>query len=186
MKSKFFSKTALIFTAIFIAVSPAYSALYQQIGDTSPMTPINTTGGDAHSYSGVNLEPEANLIFADLRGARLGAANLSNADLSNADLSGARLGAANLSNADLRGADLSGARLSNADLSDADLSNADLTGANLTNYSFNSNTRFSGAILTDVITEADPLRDAIQSQLESQLANEFTLDEIVDLRQVAL
>ncbi len=40
----------------------------------------------------------------------------------------------------------------------------------------------SGAILTDVITGADPLRDAIQSQLESQLANEFTLDEIVDLR----
>ena len=101
MKSKFFSKTALIFTAIFIAVSPAYSALYQQIGDTSPMTPINTTDGVAHSYSGNNLEPGASLSNADL----------SDADLSNADLTGARLLGVDLSGADLSGADLSGCLL---------------------------------------------------------------------------
>jgi len=60
--------------------------------------------------------------------ADLGGANLRCADLSNADLGGANLRCADLSNADLRCADLSNANLSGADLSDANLGYADLSG----------------------------------------------------------
>ena len=63
---------------------------------------------------------------ADLRGA-----NLSDADLSDADLRGADLSDANLSFANLRGANLSDANLRCANLSRADLSDADLRGADL-------------------------------------------------------
>ncbi|EAG0781824.1 pentapeptide repeat-containing protein [Listeria monocytogenes] len=65
---------------------------------------------------------------ADLTGADLRHANLSNAVLTGADLTHA-----NLSNADLRHANLSNAVLTGADLTHANLSNADLSNANLTN-----------------------------------------------------
>lgn len=58
-------------------------------------------------------------------------ANLSGADLSDADLSDANLSGANLSDANLSDANLSGAYLSDADLRDADLSGAYLRGADL-------------------------------------------------------
>ena len=85
----------------------------------------NLRGADLR---GANLS-EANLINADLRGANLSEANLINADLRganliNANLRGANLINANLINADLRGADLRGADLSEANLINADLSNA--------------------------------------------------------------
>ncbi|HBN56877.1 MAG TPA: pentapeptide repeat-containing protein, partial [Lachnospiraceae bacterium] len=63
---------------------------------------------------------------ADLRGA-----NLYGADLSDADLSGANLYGANLRRANLYGADLCDANLRRANLRDADLRDADLYGANL-------------------------------------------------------
>ena len=84
---------------------------------------------------------EADLKRADLRGARLGTANLIGADLRgaefvaamflNANLSGADLSGAFGLNANLSGADLSGANLSNANLGSAILSGADLSGASL-------------------------------------------------------
>ena len=73
----------------------------------------------------------ANLRGADLSEAYLYGANLRGADLSEADLYGANLRGADLSEADLSGADLSRADLSGADLSKANLSRADLIGANL-------------------------------------------------------
>ena len=66
----------------------------------------------------------ANLRGADLHGACLYDADLGHADLSDANLSGANLSGANLHGADLRGADLSGVDLRYADLGHADLSDA--------------------------------------------------------------
>jgi len=89
----------------------------------------------------VEREAVIDLCGADLHGASLAKAYLSETDLSGADLreanlSGADLFGANLSGADLRRADLSGANLAGADLSgcrldEADLSKADLSGVHL-------------------------------------------------------
>ena len=76
--------------------------------------------------NGYKIEPEEDLIGANLRLADLCGANLRLADLHGADLS-----LANLSGADLNGADLSGADLNGADLNGADLREANLCGANL-------------------------------------------------------
>ena len=101
-------------------------------------TPHGTLEGDnieailkEHGYDCLH---DADLRYADLRGANLhGAclydadlrdAYLGHADLSDANLSDADLGHADLSDANLRGADLSGADLRYADLSHADLSDA--------------------------------------------------------------
>ncbi len=83
----------------------------------------------------------ADLDGADLAGANLRRADLSNADLVAADLASANLERANLSdadlnlaylgNADLRAAILRGADLRNAYLPDADLRGANLAGASL-------------------------------------------------------
>ena len=106
----------------------------------------------------------ANLIGADLRGAKLSNVDFSGADLSEANLSGANLIDSNLSGANLRRADLSEANLidsnlsganfrhadlrnadlSRADLSRADLSNADLQGAKLS-VSFATGSDLSGS-----------------------------------------
>ncbi|MCA8251799.1 pentapeptide repeat-containing protein [Burkholderia sp. AU31624] len=99
------------------------------------------------NLSGADLR-DADLSDAYLRGAYLRGANLSGADLSDADLSDAYLSdadlrGANLSDAYLRGANLSGANLSDADLSDADLSDAYLRGAYL------RGANLSGADLSD-------------------------------------
>ncbi len=91
---------------------------------------------------------------ADLRGADLSGANLSDAYLRGADLSGANLRGADLSYADLRGANLSDADLRGADLSYANLHGADLRGANL------SDANLSGANLT-------PIRDDVWAVLSA-------------------
>jgi uncharacterized protein YjbI with pentapeptide repeats len=77
---------------------------------------------------------DANLSGADLRGAYLsdaiiGAANLADIDLGGAALNDAIIGAANLTSADLRGANLSGAIIRAPNLSGADLGGANLSGA---------------------------------------------------------
>ena len=77
----------------------------------------------------------ADLIGADLRGA-----NLSEADLIGADLRGANLSEADLIGADLRGANLYGANLYGADLRGADLYGANLYGANLRGVIYDENT----------------------------------------------
>jgi len=87
----------------------------------------NLSGADLFE---ANLS-QANLSWADLSEANLSWANLSQANLSWADLSGANLSGANLSKTDLSRADLSGANLSWANLSKANLSQANLSKANL-------------------------------------------------------
>ena len=73
----------------------------------------------------------AYLSDADLRGANLRGAYLSDAYLRGADLYGAYLGGADLRGANLRGAYLGGAYLRDADLYGADLGGAYLYGADL-------------------------------------------------------
>src|SRR3712207_500408 len=68
----------------------------------------------------------ANLSGASMLHANLSEADLSEADLSNATLAGADLSHANLSEADLSNAWLAGINLSDATLRGADLSNAGL------------------------------------------------------------
>ncbi len=86
---------------------------------------------------------------ADLSGADLRRAVLSDAVLRGADLSGADLRRAVLSGADLRGADLRDAVLRGADLSGADLRRAVLSGADL-----------CGADLRDAVLRGADLRRA--------------------------
>ena len=87
------------------------------------------------NLSGANLSgaylSEANLSGADLGGANLSGADLNGADLGRANLSGADLNGADLGGADLRGANLNGADLGGADLNGADLGRANLNGAYL-------------------------------------------------------
>ena len=95
---------------------------------------------------GMYLRCESGGVLADLRGADLRGASLSEADLRGADLRGASLSEANLRWANLRGANLRwanlrganlcwanlrGANLCGTDLSGADLRWTDLRGANL-------------------------------------------------------
>ena len=110
---------------------------------------LNGEGGSRADLRGANLFG-ANLSDADLRGANLSDADLPGADLrganlSDADLPGADLSCANLRGADLSGADLSGANLRDANLSGANLRDADLSGANL------RNANLSGASMDQMI-----------------------------------
>ena len=103
-------------------------------------TPHGTLKGDnieailkEHGYDCLH---DADLRYADLRGANLHGACLYDADLRDAylgyaDLRDAYLGGANLHGADLGHADLRDANLSDADLSGADLRYADLSHADL-------------------------------------------------------
>jgi len=72
-----------------------------------------------------------NLSSANLSGAFLNGANLSNANLSKVNLSGALLYRANLSSADLSNANLSNAKIANANLRNSFFSNVNLRGAAL-------------------------------------------------------
>ena len=125
---------------------------------------LNGEGGSRADLRGANLFGAnlsdadlrgANLSDADLPGADLSCANLRGADLSGANLScanlrGANLFGANLSDADLPGADLSGANLRDADLPGADLSGANLRGADLSGANLR-NANLSGASMDQMI-----------------------------------
>jgi uncharacterized protein YjbI with pentapeptide repeats len=102
--------------------------------DGTIVDPIQSLVGGIHSYSGINLEPNADLSTADLEYAILYKADLSNAVLSDANLSDVEL-----VSADLSSSDLNGANLSFTDLQFADLSGANLSGANLS-FTFNVGT----------------------------------------------
>ena len=124
---------------------------------------LNGEGGSRADLRGANLFGAnlsdadlrgANLSDADLPGADLSCANLRGADLSGADLSCANLRGANLFGANLSDADLPGADLSGANLSDADLPGADLSGANL------SDADLSGANLRGADLSGANLRNA--------------------------
>ena len=128
----------LVLAAVLVLVAGgAQASSYLQIGGTV-VDPILTMTGAVHPYSGTNLQPGANLSYANLFGANLYYANLSNANLDIANLSGAWMSNANLFDASLGSANLSYAylyyaNLTNANLSDANLSNASLSDANLSN-----------------------------------------------------
>ena len=146
--------------AALLTDSIVKGASYERL-DGTIVDPIVDRSGIAHSHSGPNLEPGADLPSADLYNADLSNADLYNANLSNANLSYADLSSAdltfvdltfadltfvNLSNADVYNADLSNANLSNADLSDADLFFADLSYADLS-YADLSNADLIFAVL---------------------------------------
>ena len=91
--------------------------------------------GTKARLGGANLQEAdlggANLQEADLRGANLQKAILVEAKLQGAILIGAQLQNADLRGAKLQGADLMGARLQKAELDSAQLQEANLYGANL-------------------------------------------------------
>ena len=103
------------------------------------------------SLSGADLR-RARLAAADLTGARLRTADLSHADLTGARLSGADLQGAVANRARMSGANLREGNLSSSDVIACDLSGADLGGAVARDASFDSTalkeTVLSGADLT--------------------------------------
>jgi hypothetical protein len=114
-----------LFLIAAFAASTVDAASYQKT-DGTIVDPILKLTGGPHSYSGANLEPDAELSDAYLPDADLSYANLSYANLTDADLSHAIL-----RYADLDYADLTGANLRYADLTGADLGGANLSGSNL-------------------------------------------------------
>lgn len=88
------------------------------------------------------------LAGADLQGASLEDALLTEADLSGAALQGANLKGANLADAKLKDADLSDARLEEAYLQGADLTNARFVGTNLASANLDEAT-LEGADFSD-------------------------------------
>ena len=132
----------ILISAISLASSSAFAASYQYYAhnfgpnfiycQSCIIDPIQNVFGGNHSYSGINLEPGANLTNANLSNAYLWEVDLLGTVLSDANFSGANLQRAHLTNANLSDANFSGANLAAANLYDANLSGADLTGANLT------------------------------------------------------
>jgi uncharacterized protein YjbI with pentapeptide repeats len=115
------------------------------------LTVINRRQTDLESTSQYLDLSLSNLTEANLVGAHLDRAKLSNSALIKADLRGASLNLANLSHANLNGANLTKVQLERANLIQADLSNTNLgdailDGAILTNTSL-GNTNLTGAIL---------------------------------------
>ena len=102
---------------------------------------LNGEGGSCANLFGANLRG-ANLSDADLRCANLFGANLRGANLSDVDLRCANLSDADLRCANLRDADLRGANLSDADLRNADLCRADLCEASIDQMMWNIYTVF--------------------------------------------
>ena len=153
---------AMVLTGLLTG-SVAEAASYQK-KDGTIVDPILDRLGLTDSYSGPNLEPDANLRLADLGYADLTGADLTGAYLTGAYLRYTDLTDADLTNADLYSANLTGAKLWDANLTDADLSKAnlqiaDLNYANLTNVNL-TNAWMPQANLSDAnLTNAD-LSDA--------------------------
>jgi hypothetical protein len=146
---------------------------------------------------GLNLTG-SNLSFTKLNGNRLTEANLTRADLSEAELSGCKLMSANLEGAILRKADLTeanltGARLQRADLRGADLSRAicaeaDLRGADLTRAKLSvvdfrlanlGRANLTGAMLRGALLRGADLREAIldgATGMEQQVSASQTIE----------
>ncbi len=100
------------------------------------------------------------MLYADLKGIKVQAADLEEGDFRGADLGGSELVRVNLRKADLRaarlvGADLRGASLALADLRQADLRSADLRQANL------AGARLVGADLRGAVLTGAQLDGAI-------------------------
>jgi len=174
--------TSLCLLATLVA-SSASAASYQKI-DGTIVDPLQSVAGGDLPYAGNNLEPNANLSWADLSWADLSYADLTGAFLSWADLSYADLTDANLSYANLKGADLfyaylTDANLSDADLFDASLHHAYLTGANL------SDAYLTGANLSDADLSYADLTDADLSYADLRYATFSTGTRLPDGQTVA-
>jgi len=78
----------LVIFVTLLSGSMAQAASYEKT-DGTIVDPIMDTGGSPHSYSGNNLEPNANLTYANLSMADLTDANLNGATLTSATLTGA-------------------------------------------------------------------------------------------------
>ena len=113
---------------------------------------------------------DADLTFADLRGARLSGADLRGAFLRGADLTSAKLESANLESAILSGADLESAYLSGAILSGAYLIGARLYVANLESAIL-SGADLTSAFLTSAFLRGADLRGARLSGADLTFAN---------------
>jgi uncharacterized protein YjbI with pentapeptide repeats len=133
---------------------------------------------------GVNLRgfnlSHANLIAADLRRADLSRANLRNANLQQANLNRAYLVNTDLSHAlltaaDLRHADMRNVILTHADLVNANLNYADLTGANLSDANLNT-----ASVKNTLFGDNVGITDEMQFDLERRGAV-FPEDELVTL-----
>lgn len=140
----------------------------------------------------------SNLSFAKLNGNRLTEANLTRADLSESELSGCKLMSANLNGAILRKADLTeanltGARLQRADLRGADMSRAicaeaDLRGADLTRAKLSvvdfrmanlGRANLTGAMMRGALLRGADLREAIlegATGVEQQVSTSQTIE----------
>jgi hypothetical protein len=142
--------------ALLLALAPAsaFAASYMDL-DGFLIDPIRDTSGGIHPYNGPNLEPSANLSFADLPEARLPLANLSDADLSDADLRDADLTGAFMVNTNFAGANLTGAELTDAILIVADLTDADLFEATLIDANLQSADLSSADLTAADLTDAD-------------------------------
>ncbi len=110
------------------------------------------------NLEGANLRG-ANLSNSNLEGANLKGAYLSNSNLKGANLEGADLWKANLFKANLKGADLKGANLYKANLRGANLTGANLEGANLRGASL-TGANLEGENLTGANLEGESLTGA--------------------------
>ena len=142
--------------------------------------------GSPSSYVGMVSEKKAgfriNLAAADLTGANLLGAFLSNSDLNRANLTGADLVVADLAKAFLLRANLTGADLTSANLSHAHLNAADLVNANLSEADL-TGTDLSYANLTGaVFSKASGLTQEELDQARADPANPPKLDSTYDAK----
>ena len=133
-----------LIACLFLCVSLNSFGAYYTKTDGTIINPIQYVSGGNHSFSGDNLEPNAQLSNANLSNANLSNANLSNANLTNANLSNANLYGAVLTH--LSFANLSYAEMSNVNLVQSNMLRANLSYSNLTG----SNMSLAALYLTDL------------------------------------
>jgi uncharacterized protein YjbI with pentapeptide repeats len=130
-----------LFLIAAFAASTVDAASYLKIDGTIVDPIMHSQSDSPHSYSGANLEPEADLPYAQLDHAYLRYANLSHANLTGAKLPSANLWQADLT--DVRSGGINGSPIalpSSWQLTDGYLigPGADLSGATLLNVERNS------------------------------------------------
>ena len=140
---------ALAVIGVTLLSGSVVQAASYQLTSGAIVDPILNTSGSTHSYSGIDLEPYADLTDAYLDYANLYDANLSYATLTDAMLIGADLDYANIMGANLYDANLTNATLTTANLTGANLHDANLTNADLSYAYLNYATFSTGTTLYD-------------------------------------
>ena len=149
------AKNLIFYLALFTSVISTSLSASKYFKNPGIFRDIKTIYGDSHPYSGIYVEPFANLNGADLSGANLSDAYLWGAKLNNSNLTGADLSNANLLDSRLRNANLPDVNFFDANLSYAIFSGANLSGsyllhADLSYVSF-LDANLSGADLSNAI-----------------------------------